>query len=112
AVSMRWGRAGEKTNRQWLWVPAFAGVTPRNLLRSRRCGRRDCTAVVDAEAAEAGEFYPRMAQVDPGYQAEEVELDSLDPAELDAKNAPQRGLDAGATVGSASIRTAAELLAD
>src|SRR5262245_5143704 len=52
-----------------------------------------------------------MAQVEAGDQAEKVDLDPFDPAELHAEQAPQRGLDAGPTVGQPEIRVGAEILA-
>src|SRR5262245_47047921 len=82
---------------------------PNSLRRGWRCQRR---SVVDAEAAEAGELHARMAQVEPGDQAEEIELDAFDPADLDAENSPQRRLDAGAAVGEPGIREAAKIFAD
>ena len=58
----------------------------------RRGGGRDGGSVIEADAAEARQLHGRMAQIETGDQAEEIELDALDPAELDAQQAPQRSL--------------------
>jgi hypothetical protein len=53
-----------------------------------------------------------MAQVEAGDQTQEVDLDTLDPAELDAEEAEQGGLDAGTAVGQAGVGSRAKILAD
>ena len=40
-----------------------------------------------ADAAVARQLQPGMAQVEPGHQAEQIDLDALDPADLDARRA-------------------------
>ena len=64
------------------------------------------------DAAEARQLHGRVAQVEAGDEAEDIELDPLDPAELDAEQAPQARLDAGAAVGQARIGQRAEVAAD
>ena len=59
-----------------------------------------------------GSFSAGMAQVEAGDQAEHIQLDALDPAELDAEQAPQARLDAGAAVGQAGIGVGTEVAAD
>ena len=54
---------------------------------ARRCGDR--RAVGKTEAAEAGQLQPRMADVEAGDEAKEIELHALDPSGLDAEDAPQ-----------------------
>ena len=43
----------------------------------------------NADAAEARQLERRMAQVEAGDEAEQIDLDALDPADLDAEQAPQ-----------------------
>ena len=52
-------------------------------------GRRDRGSVVEADAAEARHLHARMAQVETGNQPEEIQLDALDPADLDTPSRPQ-----------------------
>src|ERR1700681_2041665 len=66
----------------------------------------------NADAAEARELQAGMAQIEPGHQSKQVDLDALGPAELDAGKAPKIKLDAGAAVGWTRIKSAAEIAAD
>ena len=52
-----------------------------------------------------------QAQIETSDQAKNVNLDALDPTQLDAEETPQRGFDACATVGQPDIRIRAEVLA-
>src|SRR5581483_4144448 len=79
-------------------------------VRRRRCGER--SAVVHADAAEAWQLHAGVAQIEPGDETKDVQLDPLDPADLDSKQTPQRGLDAGSAVGQACIGQGAEVLPD
>src|SRR6266404_857641 len=74
--------------------------------------RRDGGAVVNAEAAEAGQLHRRVAKVEPCDEAEKIEFHAFDPAELHAEHAPQRRFDTGAGVGEPDIGKGAEVLAD
>ena len=58
----------------------------------------------EPEAAEARQLQRGLPQVEAGHEAEDVELDPLDPAELHAEHAPQARLHAGAAVGQADER--------
>src|SRR5215472_3325340 len=78
-------------------------------LRARR--RRDRGSVVDADAAEARELHGGMAQIEACDQAENVDLDALDPTQLDTEETPKRGFDACAAVGQPDIGIGAEVLA-
>src|ERR1035441_7004220 len=53
-----------------------------------------------------------MTQIEPGDQAEQIDLDALDPAELHGSKTGEIELDAGATVGAAGIEAGAEIAAD
>src|SRR6202521_4876013 len=53
-----------------------------------------------------------MADVDADDEAEKIELDALDPADLGAGDAPQVELDARAAVGKPGIETWPEVAAD
>ena len=58
-----------------------AGADPRAVtLLGERGGDRS----LDADAAEAGQFQRRMAQIETGDEAEQIYFDTLDPAGLDA----------------------------
>src|SRR5712691_6494584 len=75
-----------------------------------RCRHRG--AVVDADAPEAGELDARMAQIETRDQSEKIELYALNPAELEAEQAEQRGFDASAAVGEPDIGVGAKILGD
>src|SRR6516162_6961658 len=98
-------------------VARFRGVVRIALRRDARKRsprarwRRDRGSVVDADAAEARELHRGMAQIETCDQAENVDLDALDPTQLDAEETPQRGFDAGAAVGQPGIGVGAEVLA-
>src|SRR5690349_17969589 len=53
-----------------------------------------------------------MAQIKSRHQAEEIELDALDPSSLDAEDAPERRLDASAAVGETGVGEGTKILAD
>jgi hypothetical protein len=76
---------------------------------SRRGGRG---VLRQTDAAEARQLDAGIAQVDAGDEAEEIHLHALDPAELDAQQAPQARLDARAAVGQADIGQGTEVAAD
>src|SRR5262249_59114794 len=65
----------------------------------RACRRRHRGSVVDADTAEARELHGGMAEIETCGQAEDGNLDALDPTDLDAEETPQRGFDASAAVG-------------
>src|SRR5262249_29949579 len=69
----------------------------RSSIRARR--RRDRGSVVDADPAKARELHGGLAWSETCGQGKNVDLDALDPAELDAEEAPQRGFDTRAAVG-------------
>src|SRR6266849_960981 len=68
---------------------------------------------VHAEPAEARNLERRVAQVEPGYQPHEIDLDTLAPAELCAEQPIDAHLDAGAAGRIAEERSVgAEIAAD
>ena len=60
------------------------------LLNPRARRRRQRAAIGQAKPAEAGQLDARMAQIKPGHQAEEIELDTLHPSSLDAEQPVER----------------------
>src|SRR5262249_17681197 len=54
----------------------------------RACRRRHRGSVVDADTAEARELHGGMAQIETCDQAEDVNLDALDPTHPDAPRTP------------------------
>src|SRR3984893_7296653 len=53
-----------------------------------------------------------MADVDASNESEEIDLDALDPAELEAGDAPQVQLHPGAAVGKPGVEIGPEVAAD
>src|ERR1700704_6285396 len=63
-----------------------------------RAGGRDA---VETEPAEARDLQRRVAQIEPGHQAEEIDLDAFDPGELGPDEAVDAHLEAGPAGGGA-----------
>src|SRR5215831_13606326 len=64
----------------------------------------DCRArrrPVEVDAAEGWDFQRWMQRIDAGHEAEHVEFDALDHADLDSKEPIEACLDAGAAGGAA-----------
>src|SRR5450631_3658134 len=66
----------------------------------------------DADAAESRQLDAGVAQIEPGDEPEQVDLDALDPTELHGGKTVQIELDAGAAVGAAGIKPVAEIAPD
>src|SRR6266566_3754997 len=75
----------------------------------RRCDR---CSVINAEPAEARQLQCGMTQIQTCHEAEEIELDALDPANLHPEQPPQRSFYASATVGQPKIGAVAEILSE
>lgn len=78
----------------------------------RRGGRGDRCSIIEADAAEARQLDGWVAQVEARDQAQKIDFDALDPAELHPEEAPQRGFDTRAAIGQADIGIGAEIFAD
>src|SRR6185436_10083477 len=113
SVPVSFGRESDTAN-----AARHLGAAPRvtNSREKRLIGlfgrgrRRD--GAIETNAAEARQLERRLAQIDAGHEPEQVHLDALNPAKLEAGEAPQARLDPGAAVGEARIGARAEVAAD
>src|SRR5579872_6650025 len=66
----------------------------------------------DPDASIAGKLDGRMPPVESGNEAEQIDFESFNPADLDVGDPPQIKLDAGAAVCASGVETGAEITAD
>src|SRR5258705_11525450 len=76
----------------------------------RGCGHRGQAA--EADLAETRQLEGRVADIEAGDQAKDVDLDAFDPAQLEADETPEARFDAGAAVARPDIRPWPEIASD
>src|SRR5262249_54018934 len=75
--------------------------------------RRTRRHPVEVNAAEGGDFQRWMLTIEPGHEAEHIEFDALDHADLESKEPIEVRLEAGSASGTAKQRAVgAIILAD
>src|SRR5262249_2676627 len=74
--------------------------------------QRGCHRGFNADPTVTRQLYARMPQIDTGDQAQDIQLDTFDPANLDAGIAVKIDLEASAAVGPPRIKAVAEIAPD